>query len=102
MSVPNQVSSGAFAWHPGTTTLSFKVDTAGIRVTQDGKPLASKAFGTPLELPAGPFTAKTCTGIFGECASGVKIHVALETDDTTAHHPISRREVNDTKNAIPT
>ena len=88
MSVPNQVSSGAFEWRPGTTTLSFKVDTAGISVTQDGKPLASKAFDTPFELPVGPFTAKTCTGIFGECASGVKIHVALKIDDTTAPDPI--------------
>lgn len=95
MSVPNQVSSGSFVWRPGTTTLSFKVDTAGISVTQDGEPLASKAFGTPFELPAGPFTAKTCSGIFGECASGVKIHVALKTDDTTAPDPISSRKFDD-------
>ena len=87
MSIPNQVS-GAFVWRPGTTTLSFKVESSGITVTQDGKPLASKAFSddAPFVLPTklnGPLTARTCAGIFGECASGVQVRVDLKTDART-------------------
>lgn len=103
MSVPGQVSSGKFAWRPGTTTLSFKVDSTGIIVTQDGEPLASKVFTTPFDLlPAGPLTVTTCSGIFGECASGVKIHVDLKTDDelSESSQP-SYYGINPDQHAIP-
>ena len=80
MSLPGQVS-GHFTWRSGSRTrLDFEVDeAAGITVKQDGAVIAQRKFGTGVTLQTGakaPFTVKTCSGIFGPCADGVKVRVS--------------------------
>jgi len=75
---PGQVS-GHFAWPTGggSTLLTFTLDASGIKVTQDGRPLASRTFAAPTPLPAwSQLTAATCSGIFGPCADGVTVKVS--------------------------
>ena len=62
----------------GSITLGFAVRTDGLYVSQDGKTLAHRVFETPLAgLPAwGQLVPRTCAGIFGPCAAGVKVEVS--------------------------
>ena len=79
MSLPGQVS-GHFTWRSPHTRLDFEVDEgAGITVKQDGAVIAQRKFEKGVTLQTGaqaPFTVKTCAGIFGPCAEGVKVRVA--------------------------
>ena len=80
MSLPGQVS-GHFTWRSGSRTrLDFEVDEgAGITVKQDGAVIAQRKFEKGVTLQTGakaPFTVKTCSGIFGPCADGVKVRVS--------------------------
>ena len=45
--------SGHFEWplHGGSTLLRFAINERGLTVTQDGAPLASRAFPVPVKLP---------------------------------------------------
>ena len=79
MSLPGQVS-GHFTWR-SRTRLDFEVDEgAGITVKQDGAVIAQRKFEKGVTLQTGarqaPFTVKTCAGIFGPCAAGVKVRVS--------------------------
>ena len=72
--VPNEVS-GRARLQPGlsSTAFDFELTETGISIKQDGLTIASRSLASPMHLADGALTVRSCEGIYGPCAKGIKV-----------------------------